>query len=306
MLKVNNKKFLSWGSLFLSMFSLHAADVKPKSVLDGAKIEALTGLKGTLDAQEAVFKVTSARTDVKVSVDQWPMPAFMGLTSWVSFKAGMKANLMIMGDIVLFEDEVNPVLGVLLDSSLQVTALHNHFFYDQPKVYFMHVAGEGELTTLATGVRKALDKIKEIRLSAPVPAFAFPYGPLPKPNNINGQIIDKILGVSGQGQDGMYKVVIGREISMECGCKIGKNMGVNTWAAFAGNDNDAVVDGDFAILESELQPVLKSLNKSNINIVAIHHHMIGENPRMLFLHYWGRGKASDLAQAVKSALQLTK
>ncbi|MGH7249572.1 MAG: DUF1259 domain-containing protein [Minisyncoccia bacterium] len=296
-------------NLICLAISARAAEVTPKPpvpVLDKAKIEQLTGLKGSLDEKEGVFKVSSPRNDVKISVDKWPMPAFMGLTSWAAFKPGVQANFMVMGDLVLFEDEVNPVLGALLTSGLSVTALHNHFFYDHPKVYFMHIGGEGTLDLLATGVRKAMDKVKEIRTANPIPAAAFSYGPMPTPSKITGQNIEKIIGVAGQSQDGMHKVVVGREVSMECGCSVGKDMGVNTWAAFAGSDADALVDGDFAILETELQSVLKSLHKSNINIVAIHHHMVGETPRMLFLHYWGRGKATDLAKGVKMALQLTK
>jgi hypothetical protein len=155
-------------------------------------------------------------------------------------------------------------------------------------------------------VRAALDKIKEIRTSLPKPATNFSYGQIPTPSAITGINIEKILGISGQSKDGMYKAVFGREIKMSCGCSVGKEMGVNTWAAFAGSDANAVVDGDFAVLENELQSVLRSLTSANINIVAIHNHMTGEEPRMLFLHYWGRGKASELAQAIKSALKITR
>ena len=114
--------------------------------------------------------------------------------------------------------------------------------------------------------------------------------------------LQKILASKGESKDGMFKAVFGRTVKMPCGCTAGKEMGVNTWAAFAGENNNALVDGDFVVLEGELQPVLKSLRKSGINIVAIHHHMVGETPRTVFLHYWGRGPASELAQAVKSAL----
>ena len=129
---------------------------------------------------------------------------------------------------------------------------------------------------------------------------------MPKTNSITAKPIEAIFGVAGQGKDGMVKVVIGRSAKMSCGCEVGKEMGVNTWAGFAGGDDNAVVDGDFAVLEEELQPVLKSLRQSGINIVAIHHHMTGETPRTLFLHYWGKGKAAELAQAIKAALGAQK
>ena len=281
----------------------HAGPVSAQGQkLDTARIEEITGLKGTLNEQEGVFKVTSPRADIKVSVDGWAMPPFMGLTSWAGFQAGQAGKSMVMGDLVLFQDEVNPVLSELLDSGLEVTALHNHFFFDDPKVYFMHIGGEAQAEQLAKGVRRALDKVKEIRTKAAVPGSGFGGTPLPATSTISGKAIEDALGVKGQAKDGMFKVVIGREAKAPCGCAIAKEMGVNTWAAFAGSDDNAVVDGDFAMLETELQGVLKALRKADINIVAIHHHMAGETPRYLFLHYWGRGRAEALARGLKAAL----
>ncbi len=269
--------------------------------LDTAKIEEVTKLKGSLNAEEGVFKVTQPRSDVKVSVDGWEMPPFMGLTSWAAFQPGTKARAMVMGDLVLFQDEVNPVMSVLFDAGLTVTALHNHFFYDEPKVYFMHISGEGGEEDLAQGVRRALDKVAEVRSARAEPSHGF-GSPAPAKNEIDGKPLEEILGAKGQAKDGMFKVVIGRKVRAACGCDVGKDMGVNTWAAFAGAQEDAVVDGDFAVLEEELDLVLKALRSHDVNIVAVHHHMTGESPRMLFLHYWGRGKAEDLAAALKAAL----
>jgi rhodanese-related sulfurtransferase len=269
--------------------------------LDTNRIDQITGLKGKLNTEEAVYKVSSPRTDIKVSVDDWQMPPFMGLTSWAAFSPGNEKNAMIMGDLVLLQDEVNPVMSAALENGLEITALHNHFFYDEPKVYFMHIGGEGAAEDLAKGVRAALDKVKAIRSNQPTPPRSFTAKALPGQSSINAESLSTLLNVKGEAKDGMFKAVFGRTVKMECGCEVGKEMGVNTWAAFAGSDENAVVDGDFALLENELQPVLKSLRKSGINIVAIHHHMSGEMPRMLFLHYWGRGKAADLANAVKIA-----
>ena len=274
----------------------------PGDTLDTATIERLTGLKGSLSEQEAVFKVSSPRTDLKISVDGWAMPPFMGLTSWASFMPAIESEAMVMGDLVLMQDEVNPVMSVLLESGLAVTALHNHFFYDDPKVYFMHIAGEGSAASLATGVRHALDKVAEIRAAMAQPRAGFEGAGPAAANSISSERLESILGVKGQAKDGMFKVVIGRKATMSCGCVAGKEMGVNTWAAFAGSDDKAIVDGDFAVLESELQDVLKSLRHSGINIVAIHNHMCGETPRILFLHYWGKGASIDLAKGIKAAL----
>ena len=273
--------------------------------LDTEKIEQIVGLKGALNTNEGVFKITSPRTDVKVSVDGWSMPPFMGLASWAAFVDGKMGDTMVMGDTVLFQDEVNPVMSTALDNGLAVTALHNHFFYDEPKVYFMHIGGEGSAEQLATAVRKVWDKIKEIRAANPRPATTFGSNPLPASSSITGKSIEDTMGVKGQANNGMFKVTIGRTTKM-MDTEVGKEMGVNTWAAFAGTDENAVVDGDFAVQEEELQPVLKTLRHDWINIVAIHSHMTEEKPRTLFLHYWGRGKAVDLAKALRSALDTQK
>ena len=292
---------VGWLAIFPVTYSLAAAE----GALDTAKIEALTGLKGKLNEKEGVFKVSVPRSDVKVTVDGWQMPPFMGLTSWAGFTTGTKSEAMVMGDIVLLQDEVNPVMSAALDAGLNVTALHNHFFYDEPKIYFMHIEGDGPTDKLAAAVKATLGKVTEIRASQPEPAKNFSAPFAPGSNNITGRKISDVFGTKGDAKDGMYKVVIGRKTGMPCGCEAGKEMGVNTWAAFAGTDDNALVDGDFAVSETELQPVLKSLRKSGINIVAIHSHMTQENPRILFLHYWGKGKAVDLASAVKSAVDLT-
>lgn len=293
---------LSLMVLAFSTFSLRAGELK----LDTASIEATTGAKGTLNKDEGVFKVTFPRSDVKVSVDGTPMPPFMGLTSWAGFKDGVKVEAMVMGDIVLFQDEVNPVMSVALDNGLAVTALHNHFFFDEPKVYFMHIGGEGASAQLATGVRKMMDKVKEIRAGAPAPGKGFGFASLADKSNVTPAPIDDAFGRKGQAKDGMYKVTIGRKTKMPCDCEVGKEMGINTWAAFYGIDDHAFVDGDFATFEGELQPVLKSLRGSGINIVAIHSHMESENPRIVFLHYWGVGPTAELAKGLKSALDLQK
>lgn len=288
--------------LFFLMTSLSAFAAS----LDTAKIEQITGLKGKLNEKEGVFKVSQPRTDVKVSVDGWNMPPFMGLTSWAGFSPGRKKAFMVMGDLVLFQDEVNPVMSALFEQGIDVTALHNHFFYDDPKVYFMHISGEGDLEKLATGVRSAFDQVKKNRQTKATPATSFEAGTLPETSSISGKALEPIFGQPGEAKDGMFKEVFGRKAKMACGCDAGKDMGVNTWAAFAGSDDNAIVDGDFAVLESELQSVLRTLRQNGINIVAIHHHMTQEKPRILFLHYWGRGKAVDLAKAVKAALIIQK
>jgi hypothetical protein len=265
--------------------------------LDTARIDQITGLKGKMNEKEGVYKVTFPRNDVKVVVDGWTMPPFMGLGTWAAFTE-TNDGAMVMGDTVLFQDEVNAAMTAALDNGLNVTALHNHFFFDQPKVFFMHIEGEGAAEKLASAVKKVYDAAKQIRATSPKMKDSFGAQPLPEKSSITAAPLNEIFGTQGESKDGMVKFTIGRPAKMH-GVTIDKDMGVNTWAAFAGSDDNAVVDGDFAVTEDELQPVLKSLLKDKINIVAIHQHMTHEEPRIMFFHYWGRGPAKDLANAVK-------
>jgi len=286
--------------LFILAAISAAMGVSTLAALDTAKIDQITGLKGKMNEKEGVYKVTFPRGDVKVVVDGWSMPPFMGLGTWAAFTA-TKDGAMVMGDTVLFEDEVNAAMSAALDNGLSVTALHNHFFFDRPKVYFMHIEGEGTLEKLASAVKKVYDTTKAIRGPDLKPAESFSVvgqTSLPDKSSITAAPLNEIFGVQGEAKDGMVKFTIGRPAKMH-GVTIDKEMGVNTWAAFAGSDDNAVVDGDFAVTEDELQPVLKSLLKNKINIVAIHQHMTHEEPRIMFFHYWGRGSAKDLANAVK-------
>ena len=236
---------------------------------------------------------------MKVVVDGWTMPPFMGLGTWAAFTA-TKDGAMVMGDTVLFEDEVNAAMSAALDNGLNVTALHNHFFFDHPKVYFMHIEGEGPTDKLAAAVRKVYDAAKQIRAASPNPKDSFGATRLPEKNAINAAPLNEFFGAQGESKDGLVKFTFGRPATMH-GVKMDNTMGVNTWAAFAGSDDNAVVDGDFAVTEDELQAVLKSLVKQKIYIVAIHQHMTHEQPRMMFFHYWGRGRAKDLAEMIKGA-----
>lgn len=266
-----------------------------------AKIDEITGLKGKLNEKESVYRISFPRNDVKVAVDGWMMPPFMGLGTWAAFTQGSHTEAMVMGDTVLFEDEVNPAMSIALENGLSVTALHNHFFFDHPKVYFMHIEGQGTVEQLAGAVRKLYDKIREIRAANPQPKDSFGAVSLPEKNSISAEPLNKIFGMSGEANNGMVKFTIGQPATMH-GVKIDNAMGVNTWAAFAGSDDNAVVDGDFAVTEDELQSALKAIRVGGINIVAIHSHMTHEQPRILFFHYWARGPVKKLADSIQGAL----
>jgi Domain of Unknown Function (DUF1259) len=268
-----------------------------EKALDTATIERLTGVKGELSEKEGVFKVSVPRSDLDITVAGVKMTPPLGLTSWAAFqKTG--EQVMVMGDMVMLEDQVNPVMTVALDNGLEVTALHNHFFWDTPKVMFMHIGGMGDEAKLAGAVGKVFTTIKNTSGSrGEVPRIELS----PAQTSLDPKTIEDILGVKGQLATGVYKVTIGRTTTMH-GYGVGNTMGVNTWAAFAGSDEKAIVDGDFIMFEPEVQPVLKALRRAGINIVAIHNHMIEESPRTVFLHYWGVGQTRELAKGLKAAL----
>jgi hypothetical protein len=296
------KEALSIFALCIVCAAAHAQQPSPPAgaKLDTARIEELTGAKGKLSDKEGVFKVSVPRSDLTVTAAGVRITPPLGLTSWAAFMR-MGKHTMVMGDTVMLEDQVNPVMSVALDNGLEVTALHNHFFWDSPKVMFMHIGGMGEEAQLATAVGKVFAKIKETSGG---------HGEVPRADidpaktSLDPAKIEAVLGQKGELKDGVYKIVIGRDTRMGS-ASVGNAMGVNTWAAFAGSDEKAVIDGDFAMLESELQSVLRALRAGGINIVAIHQHMTGEKPRIMFLHYWGIGRSEALAKGLRAALDKT-
>jgi hypothetical protein len=270
------------------------------SPLDTATIETLAGAKGTLDQKEGVFKVSAPRTDLAVVIGGVKMTPPLGLTSWAAFKRDGKDD-MVMGDLVLTQDQVSPVMDAALGNGLEVTALHNHFIWDSPKIMFMHISAMGPEQELAKSVGAVLAKIKETEAVPRPPMVSID----PAHSSLDPSRLDSALGCKGVYKDGVYKFVVGRTTQMH-DMTIGNQMGVNTWGAFAGSNREAIVDGDVAMRESEVQNVLKVLRKAGINVVAIHQHMIGEEPRIIFLHYWGIGSTDDLAKGLKSVLDITR
>lgn len=294
--KMKLKSMTGYASL-LSVLAFSSIGLSQPKGLDGEKISKLTGLSGQMNEKEHVYKVSLPRSDIKAVAAGVTLVPALGLTSWAAFTQ-MGDQVMMMGDTVLTEDQVNPVMSVALENGLEVTALHNHFFTDSPKVMFMHIGGMGSEAAVASAVGKVYAKVKETI----VKKTAFPVTPIdPSKTTLNPEKITAVFGGKGDLKDGVLKITIGRKTKMH-GAEMGNAMGVNTWAAFAGSDQEAVVDGDFAMLESELQGVLKKLRAAHINIVAIHNHMTGESPRIMFLHFWGTGATVDLAKGIKAAL----
>jgi hypothetical protein len=266
--------------------------------LDAAKIAAAAGAK-TTTTPDGVVRLAWARSDVPVAVDGMPLKPFAGLGSWAAFTSAPH-GAMVMGDTVVFQDEVTPAMDAALAHGLDVTGLHNHFFYDEPKVYFMHVGGRGEPEKLAAAVKAVWDAIKSVRAARATPAVRFEeIGP--QAGEIEPKTVEEILGHKAQTQDGVVKITIGREGTMH-GVKVGGSMGLTTWMAFSGGDEHAVVDGDFIMSAAEVQPVLRNLRKADIHVVALHNHMVGEQPAYYFTHFWGKGRARDLARGLKAVL----
>jgi len=261
----------------------------------------LTALGKTGDFKDGVLKVNIPRNDVRVTIKQRAAPTPFGFGGWVALTKGEGGHEVLMGDLVLTEDEVNPVMSALLQSGLDVTALHNHFFWEQPRMFYMHVHGLGSAAELTRRVKPAIDLIdqaaKRDQASAPAPASSAAA-------SLDSGALAKIVGHQGEQTGPVYKITIGRpDIEVrEHGAPINARMGLNTWAAFAGSDADAMVAGDVAMLEHEVTPVLKALRASGIDIVAIHHHMTDVKPVVIFLHYYGTGPAATLAKGVRAAV----
>src|SRR5215211_7449886 len=289
-------------SLAVGSFVLASAVLAPAGA-SGQDIPAeyksvLTTLGKTGDFKDGVLKVNIPRNDLTVTIDKRPAPTPFGFGGWVALTKGDGMDVM-MGDLVLTEDEVNPVMSALLENGLDVTALHNHFFWEQPRIFYMHVHGMGSAADLAQRLKPALALI-------PKPPAAAGTPPAASAPPLDVASLAKAIGHEGEQSGPVYKITIGRDdIDLrEHGAKINARMGLNTWAAFAGTDADAMVAGDVAMRESEVQPVLKALRSHGINDVAIHHHMTGVAPAVIFLHYFGTGSAATLAQGVRAAVDM--
>lgn len=262
---------------------------------DAAGTEALT-------APDGVVRVGWSRDDVPVAIDGLRFPAAAGLGSWAAFKALPDGSTAVMGDTVVFEDEITPAMDAAFAHGLEVSALHNHFTFDRPPVYFMHIGGHADdAVALATGVRAMWDAIRQVREARPMPGERT-SSKLPEITGKYDQAtLESILGQEGSPSGPVLKFTFARTAEMH-GAKFSASMGVSTWAAFSGNPAHVVVDGDFAMTADEVPLVMRTLRDAGIHIVALHNHMIGESPGYYFLHYWGNGDPTELARGIRKAL----
>ncbi len=275
------------------------ATEKKLASLDISKIEQALGMKGT--TKEGEYKVTVAQNDLNVVVDSFRIIPPMGLASWAAFTSAPD-GAMVMGDIIVTETELKHVQEEVIRQGLTVTAIHNHFLRDTPHVMYMHIGGMGSEEKLAAAVKAVFEKVKEVRGMNPGDGKKDSVQ-----NTLDTRTLDNILGSKGEMSRGVYKHTIGRpDVKLkDHNAMVSTFLGFNTWAAWQGTAERAAVAGDFAMLENEVSSVIKVLIENGIEVVAVHNHMVHEEPRIFFLHYWGVGPAEKLARGLRAALDQT-
>ena len=291
--------FLKIAAIFLLVLLFTHFTVNAQ--LDTTTIEKIMGIKGRSNNGE--YKITVPQNDLNIEVDGFKIIPAMGLGTWITFTP-TKDGAMIMGDIILTETDLKPVQQEVIRQGLVITAIHNHFVRNHPNVMYMHIGGSGKTELMAQKAKAVLDKVKEVRGGDPSKGTASSE---PVTNTLDTKKLDEILGYKAEMSKGVYKYTIGRpEVKLkEHGTAVTTFLGFNTWAAFQGTPDHAAVAGDFTMLEDEVAPVIKTLIENGIEVVAVHNHMVHEQPRIFFLHYWGVGNAEQLAQGLKAALDQT-
>ncbi len=268
-------------------------------------VDAALGKKGKYVEAEATYTVPLPRADLKVTVQGRPVPTPLGFGGWVSIKRTRDGkSAVLMSDTVLLMEEVNPLIDATHKSGLEIGAIHNHFFYEEPRIVYMHLHGMGEPAELAKKYAAAISATKLLPANQP------PAG-LP-PVRTGKEIfdlptLDKIVGATGAVNGPTYKYTIGRpDLTVTAmGAEMTPAIGMNTWMSLAGTADAAHAAGDVAMLDYEVNPVIAALRANGLEVVAVHHHMIGDDPHIIFLHYYGSGPADKLATGFRAALDQT-
>jgi hypothetical protein len=269
-----------------------------------AAVDAALGKKGAYNEAQATYNVPLPRNDLKMTVKGEPVPIPFGFGGWAAVKKTLDGkSAVLMSDTVLLQEEVNPLMRAAHENGLEVSALHNHFFFEEPRIFYMHVHAMGSVADISARYAAA---IKTTRL---FPANQPPAGP-PSPRTgkdiFDVPALDALVKYAAAVNGPTIKYTVGRPdlnvVAM--GADITAAIGLNSWASLAGSSDAAHICGDIAMRESELNPVVKALHTHDLDVVAIHNHMIGENPRILFLHYYGSGPASALAAGFRAALDV--
>ena len=269
------------------------------SKLDIQKIEQITGMNGA--EKNGEYKITVPQNDLDIVVDGFKIIPPMGLASWAAFTP-CADTAMVMGDIIVTETDLARVQQEVIKQGLMLTAIHNHFVRNRPNIMYMHIDGSGDITKLSTGIKAVFEKVKQLRGGDPKEGKSDSVV-----NTISISTLDSVMGYKGEMNKGVYKYTIGRpDVDLkEHGIPVSTFMGFNTWAAWQGSNEKAAVAGDFAMLEQEVAPVIKALVENGIEVVAVHNHMVHEEPRIFFLHYWGTGAVQKLAKGLRAALDHT-
>lgn len=266
-------------------------------------IEAAIGKKGSYKDAEATYTIPLPRNDLKVTLKGEPVPISFGFGGWVSIKRTVDGkSAVLMSDCVLLQEEVNPLMSAAQEAGLEIGAVHNHFFYEQPRIFYMHIHGMGSAEELAKKYAKAIAETKIAPHNQP------PAGPPPAKTGkeiFDVDALNKIIGYQPTVNGPTIKYTIGRPdlrvVAM--GAEMTPSIGLNTWAAFTGSMDKAHIAGDVAMLDHEVNHVIKALRANNIEVVAVHNHMLRDEPHIIFLHYLGTGPALELAKAFSEALR---
>jgi hypothetical protein len=272
------------------------------SAAEISSVETALGKKGKYVEAEHLYTVPLPRNDIKVSIKGESVPISFGFGGWVSVKKTMDGkSAVLMSDTVLLAEEVNPLISAAQANGLEISAIHNHFFYEEPRIIYMHLHGLGDVATLAKSYAAAIKDNKLFPANQP-PAGSPPARTAKEIFDLAA--LDKIVGTTGTVNGATYKYTFGRsdQTVTAMGAEITTNIGLNSWAAFAGTPNAAHVAGDIAMLESEVNAVIRALRSNNLEVVAVHHHMLGDSPKIIFLHYYGKGEATLLATGFRAAL----
>ena len=262
-------------------------------------VEQALGKAGSIQPGD-VYKVGLPRTDLQVKVDGVQVKATLALGSWVAFKKAGDMTL-VMGDLVLTEDEVTPVLTKLEEGGVEITALHNHVLHESPRVMYMHIHAMGDAVKIARAIHDALS-LSKTPFTAPSTAVS------PTPDmGVDTKQIDQIMGASGKVNGGVYQFSIARaEKITDAGMEVPPSMGVAHAINFQPTGSGrAAITGDFVLLGSEVNPVIQALRQNGIAVTAVHSHMLNEAPRLFFMHFWANDEAMKLARGLRAALDKT-
>jgi len=274
------------------------AETRGEEGLDTGAFDSLPGAPGSLDRATGTYRFPIPRPDLVVTVDGVRLRSRDAAAGWVAFKP-IPGGAVLTAELPLLADEVNPVLSAALLHDLRVTSLHPHFTREEPRLLFLHLVAIGETDSLAAAMGAVLQTLEDVKgqpreIPLPLDLATVTFYPAP---------VDSVLRVRGRMRDGAYEIMLPRSATLE-GFELGESSGIASRVTFAGGPSSAVVRGRLAVLEEELQPVLKALRAAGIEIASVDDAAMGEEPNYVYVHVWGRGSPTALAQAIRDALDV--